>query len=245
MEPNEFISEVYRRGAALMPGGPVVINVETFVASADKQRIAIYKNILPSNLRARIIDIGSGNGEFLSACNALGYEDVTAADFRAVDKFKPVTEALPNIKTEDFSASISEHFSKKNVEYDVIHFAHIIEHVYKYDLIETMDALYSALKPGGMIIVRTPNMEGPAALSSYYVTLAHEYGFVASNLRQLLHICNFKDITFIDADRYGKLSGRLMRKPFKLWQRMKSRLFGVSVGNQFGSELVATAIRRE
>ena len=243
MNANEFVSETYRRGAELMPNGPVVIQVASFLDTVNPTDISLYENILPSDKHSKIIDIGSGNGHFLAACHKLGYEDIRAADFRAVDKFSLVTEALSAIKTEDFEGSIAEYFAKKNSEYDVINFSHVIEHIPKYSLIETMDALCNALRPGGKIIVRTPNMEGPSALSSYYVTLAHEYGFVGSNLHQLLHICGFKEIEFIDIDIHFGLLRRLIRLPFKAYQRVKSRLFGVNQGRQFGSELIAIATR--
>jgi hypothetical protein len=45
-------------------------------------------------------------------------------------------------------------------------------------------------------MLRTPNMEGPCADSSLYVTLAHEYGFSGGNLASLLDICGFDEIRF-------------------------------------------------
>jgi len=40
----------------------------------------------------------------------------------------------------------------------------------KYSLLWVVDALYRALKRGGVLLLRTPNMEGPCATSSLYVT---------------------------------------------------------------------------
>ena len=85
-------------------------------------------------------------------------------------------------------------------------------------------------------------MEGPCALSSYYVTLAHEYGFAGSNLQSLLNICGFDEIEFHDVFPRGFRYA--IRWPILLARRISHRLFGVNVGGQFGAELVITARRR-
>jgi hypothetical protein len=110
-----------------------------------------------------------------------------------------------------------------------------------------VDALYRALKKGGALLLRTPNMEGPTPNSSLYVTLAHEYGFCGSNLKSLLDICGFDDITFHDASLHNatlkQRIGALVRWPFLQQSRLRHRLFGVNEGGQFGSELIVTARR--
>lgn len=243
MTPDEFIAEVYRRGETLMPGGPRVIREAEFVAAPSPHTLRLYRDILPADPATRIADIGSGDGDFVAICHRLGFSDVTAFDFRAGDKFRDITTKFPFLKTEDVARSIAETFAAHRGAFDVLHFSHVVEHIPKYALLDTMDSLSGALKPGGSIIVRTPNMDGPGALSSYFVTLAHEYGFTGSNLDQLLRICGFDDVVFIDADRYQKLSSRIVRSPFLAYQKLKGRLFGVSRGGQFGSELIVVARR--
>lgn len=76
-------------------------------------------------------------------------------------------------------------------------------------------------------------MEGPCANSSYYVTLAHEYGFSGSNLRSLLSIGGFDDIRLhLPAPPAGlrQQLGRLMRRPYIWESRIRNRLFGVNHG---------------
>ena len=75
--------------------------------------------------------------------------------------------------------------------------SHVIEHVPKYSLLWVVDCLYGALRRGGSVLLRTPNMEGPCANSSMYVTLSHEYGFARSNLISLLDICGFDDVRLL------------------------------------------------
>ena len=96
-------------------------------------------------------------------------------------------------------------------------------------------------------MLRTPNMEAPCANSSYFVTLAHEYGFSASNLQSLLDICGFDEFrlhrptTF--RPTFKQRSGLALRRIFLKESEIKHRLFGVNFGGVFDAELVVTAKR--
>ncbi len=189
------------------------------------------------------MDIGIGDGWFCLACRRLGYTNVHGADFSVERKRYLENDgvALHVIKQD-----IGHFLADKAESYDFIHMSHVIEHIPKYSLLWVMDALYLALKKNGKIFLRTPNMEGPRPSSSYYVTLAHEYGFAGSNLEVLLNICGFDEVRFHDPPRSVTVKGRIgdvLRYLFLLESKIEHRLFGVNRGGQFGSELIATAVR--
>ena len=147
----------------------------------------------------------------------------------------------------DVKSNIGDALANKAKAFAFIHLSHVIEHIPKYSLLYVTDSLYFALKPQGTLFLRTPNMEGPCAMSSMYVTLGHEYGFVGSNIKSLLELCNFDNVTFHHLEPVNRSLkerfGALLRKPFIQWSRVKDRLFGVNVGGSFGSELVVSAQR--
>jgi 2-polyprenyl-3-methyl-5-hydroxy-6-metoxy-1,4-benzoquinol methylase len=159
-----------------------------------------------------------------------------------------VREWAPDkVTLHEIQSDIGEFLRTRSERYDFIHMSHVIEHIPKYSLLWVVDALYLALRKGGTLLLRTPNMEGPTANSSLYVTLAHEYGFAGSNLKSLLDICGFDDIVFRDlpvgpTTTKQKL-GSLARLPFLVQSRIEDRLFGVNVGGKFGAELIVTAKR--
>jgi 2-polyprenyl-3-methyl-5-hydroxy-6-metoxy-1,4-benzoquinol methylase len=249
MDPYDFVTEVYRRmGLRLKTGGALpVISVSAFdsdpVAAEERP---LYEGILPVDKNAAIADVGSGDGWFLSICRSLGYKNITAVDFRAADKFRLVMQVYPEVRAEDLRRSIGDHFGFGTARYDLIHLSHLIEHIPKYGLLFAVDGMYKALNRDGKVIIRTPNMEGPCALSSYYVTLAHEYGFTGSNLCSLLHICGFDDFQLLSRrPRTPKQKiGYLLRAPFLANAKIKNRLFGVNFGGEFGGELIAEAYKR-
>lgn len=243
MKPNAFVAEVYRRmslRAGTSGGGhqPLPSVIENVARE--------YSRFLPPERDAAILDIGFGDGWFMAACLKLGYTNVSGAEF-APEQKSYLREW--NVKLFKIEGEIGQFLAHHPGEYDFIHMSHVIEHIPKYTLLWVVDALYQSLKKGGTLFLRTPNMEGPCANSSYYVTLAHEYGFAGSNLRSLLSICGFDDIQLHTPKNRSQGQrqrlGTVLRWPFILESRIRHRLFGVNRGDQFGSELIATARRGE
>lgn len=179
----------------------------------------------------------------MAACRELGYKNVCGAEFD-IDG-KPYMNDW-GVKLYRIEKNIGELLSRHREEFDFIHMSHVIEHIPKYSLLWVADALYEALKKDGTLCLRTPNMEGPTPNSSYYVTLAHEYGFCSSNLTSLLDICRFDDVQLIKPYAPPTMKQRLgavIRWPFLKVSMVKHRLFGVNSGGHFQPELVVTARR--
>ncbi|MEM2169786.1 MAG: class I SAM-dependent methyltransferase, partial [Candidatus Bathyarchaeia archaeon] len=105
---------------------------------------------LSAEKRGRLIDIGCGNGQFLALMRDLGWEvlgvepDVEAARV-AEDTFgiKVIPSTLEEASLPDASA-------------DVITMNHVIEHV--HDPITLLKECRRVLRPGGMLVVVTPNL---------------------------------------------------------------------------------------
>ena len=248
MDSHAFIAEVYRRMAlrhASEKPRPTWSETETnlMVMEATHQ----YAPYLPQDKGARILDIGFGGGWFLAACLKLDYRDLSGADFGIANKAYVRHWAPDRITLHEIQYNIGEFLSDKREQYDFIHMSHVIEHVPKHSLLWLVDALYQALRRGGTLLLRTPNMEGPCANSSLYVTLAHEYGFAGSNLVSLLDICGFDDVRLVNFPAYAptlkRRLGDVLRWPILQQSKVRHRLFGVNQGGQFGTELIVTARR--
>jgi 2-polyprenyl-3-methyl-5-hydroxy-6-metoxy-1,4-benzoquinol methylase len=248
VDPNAFIAEVYRRMSARHAAG----NARPTWQETENQAMVLnaahqYAPHLPKDRSASILDIGFGSGWFVAACLKLGYEKIYGADF-GIDRKQHVRDWAPGrITLFDISNDVGDFLSDKKEQYDFIHLSHVIEHVPKYSLLWVVDGIYWALKPGGTLLVRTPNMEGPCANSTFYVTLSHEYGFAASNLMSLLDICGFDDLRLINFSAYKpdlkQRLGKLLRWPILQQSRFLNRLFGENCGGQFGDEINVVAKR--
>jgi 2-polyprenyl-3-methyl-5-hydroxy-6-metoxy-1,4-benzoquinol methylase len=248
MEPNAFVAEVYRRMSLRHQTERRHTSFADMANDGQVLQAAFeYTPLLPAQKDAPILDLGFGSGWFIAACLKLGYSNISGADFLIANK-DHVRMWQPNSVTlHEIEQDIGSFLADRPQQYAFIHMSHVIEHIPKYSLLWVVDALYRALKPGGTLCLRTPNMEGPAANSSYYVTLAHEYGFSGSNLHSLLDICGFDDIKFHSVPKRNptlkQRVGRLVRQPFLLGNRVRHRLFGANFGGQFDDELVVTAER--
>ena len=211
------------------------------------QAVHELRDLLPQNKDAAILDIGFGSGWFLAACLKLGYRELFGADFGIAHKDYIRTWSERPIQLHEIDDNIGNLLADRAEQYEFIHLSHVIEHIPKYSLLWVVDALYRALKPGGVLMLRTPNMEGPCANSSLYVTLAHEYGFCGSNLESLLDICGFENVRFHRTTTYRptlqQRGGAIMRRIFLKESEIRHRMFGVNAGGIFNAELVATAKR--
>ena len=239
MDPHMFVAEVYRRMALRTAHTPRLPPTKERIDEVADE----YRQFLPRNRDAAILDIGFGDGWFMAACLKLGYENISGAEFAPENK--PYLKGW-NVKLHKIETEIGQFLAHHRSEFNFIHMSHVIEHIPKYSLLWVVDALYQALQKEGTLFLRTPNMEGPCANSSYYVTLAHEYGFSGSNLRSLLSACGFDDIRFHASPpprRLRQQLGALMRWPFIQESRLRHRFFGVNYGGQFGAELIATGRR--
>jgi 2-polyprenyl-3-methyl-5-hydroxy-6-metoxy-1,4-benzoquinol methylase len=248
LDPNAFVAEIYRRmslrhRADRRPPSWAEVQSDPRVLQSAHE----ISGLLPNDKNAAILDVGFGTGWFLAACLSLGYRNLAGADFGIenkayVKKWDPEAITLFNIE-----GDIGSLLADRPVAFDFIHMSHVIEHIPKYSLLWVVDALYQALKPGGVLMLRTPNMEGPCASSSLFVVLAHEYGFSSSNLESLLDICGFDEIRFHSVSIYKpsfkQKLGRLVRWPFLKQSKIRHRLFGVNEHGHFDSELIATARR--
>jgi 2-polyprenyl-3-methyl-5-hydroxy-6-metoxy-1,4-benzoquinol methylase len=249
MEPNEFVAEVYRRMSLRYSGErrrPTLSEIHN--QPMVLQVVHECASLLPQDKNAPILDIGFGGGWFIAACLKLGYTNISGADFGISHK-SYVREWNPQaVSLFEIERDIGDFLADRPAEqYDFIHMSHVVEHIPKYSLLWVVDAIFRALRPGGVLLLRTPNMEGPTPNSSLYVTLAHEYGFSGSNLKSLLEVCGFDDVTIhrlpVLHQTFKQRIGDFVRWPFLLYSRCKHRLFGVNTGGQFGIELVVSGRR--
>jgi SAM-dependent methyltransferase len=218
------------------------------VLQAEGELLSLLsRNLFPHDKGAAILDVGFGGGWFLAACLRLGYTSLSGADFGVANRSHVKAWAPDAIRLSEIQDDIGSFLADKPETFHFIHMSHVIEHIPKYSLLWVVDALYRALKPAGVLMLRTPNMEGPCANSSLYVTLAHEYGFTSGNLESLLDICGFDEIRFhrmsTPHPSFKQRIGKFIRWPYLRESQIRHRLFGVNRHGHLDSELIVTGRR--
>lgn len=99
---------------------------------------------------AKLLDIGCGNGSFLSLARTCGWE-VVGLD--------PDLKAVANAGKQGLTVYQGgiEYFDGKTELFDVITLNHVIEHV--HDPVKVLKVCHALLKPGGQLWLATPNID--------------------------------------------------------------------------------------
>jgi 2-polyprenyl-3-methyl-5-hydroxy-6-metoxy-1,4-benzoquinol methylase len=139
----------WRFGSRLKPssrlGAPLLFLLPSQRATIERE----FRYLPRTAKHGRLLDIGFGNGAFLDAAQAIGW-DVTGIDIDS----KVVSNALKrglNVYKGDLEVLAGE-----SNAFDFITLSHVIEHVYKP--IPVLEACYRLLKPGGKLWLETPNI---------------------------------------------------------------------------------------
>jgi SAM-dependent methyltransferase len=126
---------------------------------------------------SRVLDVGSGGGEFAHLLQTLGHEVVGVEPNRGYAEF---SEAQYGIAvTRGFAGDVAlpaNHF-------DLITIWHVLEHT--DDPSRVLEQLHSALLPGGSLVVEVPNIEATCQSPRSTFHEAHVFTFSPVTLRSL------------------------------------------------------------
>jgi len=150
---------------------------------------------LPRDKLASCLDLGCGPGNLLYTLRELGYSNTAGVDLS--EAWMPVVrEICPNVTRGDARAYLRVHPK----EFDLITAFDVIEHLHKDEVLNFLDLAYEALRPGGSLILQTPNAESPWGCMHRYHDLTHELAFDPHSLN---HCCNMSGFEQFEAREVG------------------------------------------
>ncbi|NTV48325.1 MAG: class I SAM-dependent methyltransferase [Geobacteraceae bacterium] len=156
---------------------------------------AYLKRELPNDPNAAILDIGCGFGQMLKALHAEGYKDLTGIDI-SMEAIEFCSEQKLNVEKID---SIINYCRIVSRTYDCIVMSHVIEHIDKNEIIETLRSVRThLLKEGGCLIVTTPNAQSTTGCYWAYEDFTHTTIFTSGSLLFVLKCAGFEHVDFID-----------------------------------------------
>ena len=144
---------------------------------------------LPENAQAAILDAACGGGRLLYFLRQEGYERLTGVDV------SPQQVALARQVIDDIErANVLEFLVRCTERFDLILGLDIVEHLSKDEVLAFVDGCRGALRPGGRLVLQTPNGDSPWVGSVRYADFTHETGFTPSSLRCVLELCGFSNV---------------------------------------------------
>lgn len=132
---------------------------------------------LPSSRDAAILDIACGIGYAVEMLLEEGYRNVHGIDVSAEQVQVASARGLPITEADAF-----EHLEEVD-DLDAVIAFDFIEHLDKNELLRFLELVAAALKPGGRLIVKTPNASCLFGVRSRYLDLTHELIFTEKSLR--------------------------------------------------------------
>jgi 2-polyprenyl-3-methyl-5-hydroxy-6-metoxy-1,4-benzoquinol methylase len=139
---------------------------------------------------ANIFDLGCGSGSLLKALQDAGFTQTSGMDISPEQVQMASKMGVSHVSLGDALQQVKTTVAA----YDVILGADIIEHFTKDELIDLLEGIHRALKPGGIAIFRTPNLDAP--MSSVFANgdFTHENYLNASSAQQVLMACGFTTV---------------------------------------------------
>jgi SAM-dependent methyltransferase len=184
------VKEMSERGSQYFRNRNIPIN---YYANIGLQ--AYLKNKLPGNKELKILDIGCGFGQTLISLKNAGYTDLTGIDI-SDEAITTCRELGLNVNIINDIVSYVENSTSK---YDVIIMSHVLEHIEKQTIINTLRSIKQGLmNHKASLIVMVPNAQSNTGCYWAYEDFTHTTLFTAGSLYYVLKSAGFETVEFID-----------------------------------------------
>lgn len=179
---RERIYSVYASGVQGVAG-----EFDPAAAEAWGAAYATYlRGWLPGDRDAAILDAACGGGRLLYFLRRQGFRHLTGVDV------SPEQVALARQVTDDIVREDVLRFLASNPgRFDLVLGLDIVEHLAKDEVLEFLGGCREALKPGGRLVLQTPNGDSPWFGAVRYADFTHEVCFTPASLRIVLELCGF------------------------------------------------------
>lgn len=234
-----YRTKLYSKYNSSLYGGKNQSDFESSYEGFERE----YSDFLPGNKNAAILDVGCGMGHFVSYLQSKGFQNVRGVDHSAEQVECCLSAGLPVSKIDD----VFEFLKSQKNSFDLIMMSDVLEHFDKNEVMQVLKDLRDALKIGGTLLLRVPNMSSIYGLHARYLDFTHEVGFTESSLNQVLLCTGFSKIYIRDNKiPFGFAPKRFARWWFYwMWRKVLNFILLIEVGEDkprlYGKTLIAVA----
>lgn len=196
---------------------------------------------------AAVLDIGSGTGSMIAALKRAGYADIAGIDIS--EDQVALAHALGHGEVR--AADAIPFLEGAENRYDLITGIDIIEHYTKSELVTLLTAAQRALRPGGQVIFRTPNIDSLFGTVFSHGDFTHECILNHYSAEELFTSLGYRDVRILPGlVRMPSVGMEMMRKvvwhPVRLVARAALFASGISARKVIlEPNLIVSARRRD
>lgn len=144
-----------------------------------------------------VLDIGCGLGQMLNKLKNKGFKNLHGIDINEEAILACKKNGLDVEKVND----IQEYRVNDNMKFDRIVMSHVLEHIEKEKIIDTlMHIRKNLLKEGGVFLLMVPNAQAHTGTYWRYEDFTHTTLFTSGSCLYVLRSAGFTRIDFIDPD---------------------------------------------
>jgi SAM-dependent methyltransferase len=204
--------------------------------------------VLPSDKRTKILDIGCGFGQTLNALKKNGYTNLKGIDISI--------DAIEHCRKDGLDVAhindIISFCNKSKDKYDFIIMSHVLEHIAKDKIISTLKAVNKKLLvKEGHLCIMVPNAQSNTDCYWAYEDFTHSLLFTSGSLFYVLKAAGFSKIKFLDingledSNKYNKVIKYLLLILYKankrFWNRVTSSAYHEPSPQIYSYEIKALA----
>jgi cyclopropane fatty-acyl-phospholipid synthase-like methyltransferase len=145
---------------------------------------------------ARVLDVGCGSGELVGLLRQSGDRDVAGIDLSHEQVELARSRGLSGVE----QADLVEYLGRHPASFDAIVAVDVLEHFDKPQVLPVLDMICSGLRPGGRLVARVPNTEGPFGARTRYADFTHGTAFTQRSIRQVLAATGFGVVSVYPTD---------------------------------------------
>ena len=168
----------------------------------------ILRDCVPEDHAARILDIGCGFGFALRALRSLGYSQLRGLEASAEQAERCRVAGFEVDLAQNTAAWLATHAQ----QYDCVVLLDVIEHVPVIAQIDFLRAIHASLRPGGRLILTTPNANAILASRWRYNDYTHHSSFTEHSLFFILRNAAFGRIEIHAEKGIGRFPRRIWRR---------------------------------
>ena len=221
--PRDYRAEIYKNYATNFQDAEVHFDIAES-RQWGKAYTHYFRNWLPPVKDAQIVDLGCGRGRLLHFFKELGYTHI-----QGVDISPEQVSLAKEISADVVQANVLEFLEGAKRQFDLITALDLVEHFSKPEVLRFLDGCFEALKPGGRLILQTPNAESPWAAVHRYNDFTHEVGFNPNSLTRLLALAGFSAMEPREADPIPLGYSLSSSIRYVLWQCIRASLLAWNI----------------